>query len=82
MTLRRGATSIQTMAKIIIEIEDREGGGVSVGCTPKAADLLAKHYKTVAGLSPAESYAVFVLNRLRDASKAQEVAAHPWPSPA
>lgn len=69
------------MARIVIEIHDKENGGVEVKCDPPVADLLAKHYKTYDGCSSAESYALFVLNRLRDASKAQEVAKHPLAIP-
>lgn len=60
------------MAKIKITIEDLEGGGVECICTPSVEELLKKHNNTEDGLSSAEAYAVFVLNKLRDASKDQE----------
>ena len=57
------------MAKVLIELEDIEGGKVTVAVTPAAASLMEKHYNTTEGLTSAESYGLYVVNRLREAAQ-------------
>ena len=68
------------MAKVIIELED-EGDKVQVGISPSAAELMQKHYGTVAGLTSAESYGLFVVNQLNKTSAEQKIAASPLAIP-
>jgi hypothetical protein len=58
------------MPKITITIEDKPGDLVEVIFTPTCEMLIQKH-ASGHGLTSAEGYALFVANRLREASKQQ-----------
>lgn len=66
------------MAKVTIELRDNPDGTVTTTLTPTAADLMEKHYNTTQGNTAAESYALFVVNRLRQASAEQGVEGSPF----
>ena len=58
------------MAKITITLED-VGSNVKVEMTPQAGDLFAKIMQQGhEALTPAESYAAFIVNQVRSQSKA------------
>lgn len=57
------------MAKIIIEVEDQSDGNVSVKATPNF-ETMAKMDLSGDRLTPAHGYALAMLNRVREVSKA------------
>lgn len=58
------------MSKVIIHIEDKLDGNVSVTATP-TFETMAMKMNSGNELTSAEAYALFVLRQIREQSKAQ-----------
>lgn len=62
------------MAKVVIEIEDKENGRVSIVAKPNFLEMMMKE-NSGHGLTSAEAYAVFMLNQVRKEAKSNEPTA-------
>lgn len=59
------------MAKIVLTFEDKPGDKVSVDAKPKFSELVQIEISG-AGLTSAQAYALFALNKIREESKKRD----------
>ena len=62
------------MPKVIITLEDKGNGFVSIECNPKMAEMAYIAINTINGISPAQGYAMCAMNAIHAEHKKMQAS--------